>query len=323
MTETLLGLCKVCDLPDFSHPELRSRIREIFESDRRYFGEEEFPRGREYRKYWEVAMTACAFDRLGVLRPEAEILGVGAGHEATVYWLTRRVGRVIATDLYETEDSWSGSDSGDEMLTDPGRYWDSDWNPDRLTVRHMDGSALEFADESFDGVFSSSSIEHFGEFEDVRRSIEEIYRVLRPGGVAALSTEFRLEGPTAGWPGVLMFDEAQLRELLLDGIWWDPASPLDTTISREALGAPVELQEALAEQQEGARGWSRYPHVVLREGPYLWTSVHLALVKSGDSTAAWRARGRELSRAAIRRRKLHKKADDARAKLGAMTRRRG
>jgi SAM-dependent methyltransferase len=48
--------------------------------------------------------------------------------------------------------------------------------------------------ESFGGIFSSSSIEHFGEFDDVARSVQEIARVLRPAGVATVSMEFRIEG---------------------------------------------------------------------------------------------------------------------------------
>ena len=68
-------------------------------------------------------MTARAFRDLGVLGDDARVLGVGAGHEATIYWLTRQVGRVVATDLYEAEDSWSETDSGADMLTDPGRFW--------------------------------------------------------------------------------------------------------------------------------------------------------------------------------------------------------
>ena len=140
-------------------------------------------------------MTLRALGALGALREDARVLGVGAGHEATIYWLTRKVGRVVATDRYEVEDHWSGTgDSGADMLSEPGRYWDGLWNPDRLEVLNMDALSLEFEDESFD---------------DLLVQLDRALRGLRrrppgrrgdvpgaaAGGVAALSTEFRIEGP--------------------------------------------------------------------------------------------------------------------------------
>ena len=117
--------------------------------------------------------------------------------------------------------------------------------------------------------------------------------MLRPGGVAALATEFRLEGPGIGGPGLLRFDEPELRSLLLDGLWWDPANPLDATISEETLASPVTMREAMADVDAGLRGWSRYPHIVLRDDDYLWTSVHVALIKSRQTAAEWRPQGAE------------------------------
>jgi SAM-dependent methyltransferase len=225
-------------------------------------------------------MTARSFKELGVLRDDATVLGVGAGHEATIYWLTRQVERVVATDLYRAEDTWSETDSSAEMLTDPGRFWEGPWNPDRLEVRHMNALELDFPDDHFDGVFSSSSIEHFGGFAEIRRSIEEIYRVLKPGGIAALATEFRIDGPGNGWPGVYLFDEAALRAAIFDGLWWDPATPLETTVSADTLRAPVELQDALGEERATVQVWSQYPHLVLHHDSFLFTSVHVAMVKS-------------------------------------------
>src|SRR5262249_30029272 len=119
------------------------------------------------------------------------------------------------------------------------------WNPRRLVVQHMNALELNYEDECFDGIFSSSSIEHFGELPDVRRSIEEIYRVLRPGGVLALATEYRLEGPPPGLPGTLLFDEEQLRSVLLDGFDWELASPLDLSVSEETMSAPVDFDALL------------------------------------------------------------------------------
>ena len=280
--------CKVCDLPDFQDPELRELIRDVYRWDLEHFGSE-FPTGREVRKHWEVAMTLRSFRHLGVLREDAQVLGVGAGREATLFWLTQKVGKVVATDLYETEDIWSATgDAGTSMLTDPGQFWDGPWDPKRLEVRHMNGLDLEFEDESFDGIFSSSSIEHFGGWRQVRRSIEEMFRVLRPGGVAALATEFRIEGDTMGMPGALMFNEAEARALLMDGLWWDPATPFDSTISAEAVASAVPFEEAIADGRKAVRYWSRYPHVVLRAGRLAWTSMHVAMVKSGGTAAEWR-----------------------------------
>ena len=286
-----IGHCKLCELEDFADPDLRELIRDVYSSDRDHFGEADFPAGREYRKYWEVAMTIRAFGDHGALRKDARVLGVGAGHEATIYWLTNAVGSVVATDLYEVEDHWTGTgDSGADMLNDPGRYWEGSWNPDRLEVLNMDARDLSFEDESFDAIFSSSSVEHFGDFTDVRRAVEEMFRVLRPGGIVALATEYRLDGPHMGYPGLLRFDEPELRSLLLDGLWWDSADPWDTGISDETLASPVPMEEAIADNTSGKRGWSRYPHIVLRDGPYLWTSIHVALIKSRLTSADWRRR---------------------------------
>jgi hypothetical protein len=117
-----------------------------------------------------------------------------------------------------------------------------------------------------------------------------MFRVLRPGGVLALATEFRLEGDHIGYPGLLRFDEPELRALLLDGLWWDPATPMELQLSDETRVTAVEMSEAIADQESGKRGWSRYPHLVLRHEQFLWTSVHVALVKSGLSSAEWRSR---------------------------------
>jgi hypothetical protein len=56
----------------------------------------------------------------------------------------------------------------------------------------------------------------------------------------------------------------------------------------------VPIEEAMADLEAGKRGWSRYPHLVLRHDDYLWTSVHLALVKSNLTAEEWRRRAPDL-----------------------------
>jgi SAM-dependent methyltransferase len=302
MENQKLGYCKLCELADFRDPDLRGVIRDVGG-----IGPErpDFPDGEEHRKYWEVSMSLRSLRDFGAIRDDAEILGVGAGGEATIFWLTRYVRRVFATDLYLEEDSWSATDSGAGMLIDPKGDVNFEWNPRRLVVQHMNGVELRYEDESFDGIFSAGSIEHFGELEDIRRSVEEMYRVLKPGGVAAIATEFRLDGPP-GVPGTVLFDEGQLRSVLLDGMRWELASPLDLSISEESLRDPIDLQALMAAESGNSEPPGRlrrirsrlrgsepegkpepasqhlptpYPHIVLHFEKYLWTSVHLALIK--------------------------------------------
>lgn len=297
MPDQALGYCKLCELADFRHPELRPLIRDV-----NGVGEDrpDFPEGEEHRKSWEIAMTARALRDHGALRDDAEILGVGAGQESTIFWLTRHVRRVFATDLYLEEDSWSETDSGPGMLVSPAWGAGQGWNPRRLVAQHMDGTRLNYEDDSFDGIFSSGSIEHFGSLKDIRRSVEEMFRVLKPGGVAAIATEYRIEGPP-GLPGTVLFDEDQLRSVVLDGMKWELASPLDLSIDEETLLTVVEwrslmksgeyptLPKRLLSALRG-QGWDPpepdvefvpppLPHLVIRFDDYIWTSVHLTLIK--------------------------------------------
>src|SRR5262249_27865054 len=83
-------------------------------------------------------------------------------------------------------------------------------------------------------------------------------------------------------------DEAGLRLAIFDGLWWDPATPLRTSVSDATLSAPIELQEAVAEGRSNVQVWTHYPHLVLHEGPFLFTSVHVAMVKSASPSADWK-----------------------------------
>ena len=261
-----LSFTKLCNLEDFEHPEIRSLIRTIF--DFQITPESpEFPRQREHRKHWEIAMAVRALDSLGALHDRAEILGVGAGREGTIFWLTNRVARVCATDLYLDAGVWE-QDAASSMLTDPGRHWPGRWDPSRLVVQHMNALDLQFEDNSFDGIFSSSSIEHFGTLGDVRRAAEEMCRVLKPGGVLSLSTEFRIDGKPPGVHGIIMFDTEMIREYIIGDLPWELVSPKELTLSPATLTT----------QQPGEHLYA-HPHIVLRYRDRRYTSVHLTLRK--------------------------------------------
>jgi SAM-dependent methyltransferase len=140
------------------------------------------------RKVWEFAMVALLLEELGLLNESTEALSVGAGDERIIYWLANRIGRMVATDVYG-EGGFAGNEAERSMLEDPASHAPFPYREDRLEVMWMDARELSFADDSFDVVFTLSSIEHFGSPQDVARAAAEIGRVLKPGGYAIVVTE--------------------------------------------------------------------------------------------------------------------------------------
>jgi SAM-dependent methyltransferase len=272
----VLGHNKLCELEDFGDETLRGYIDTIFAGDGGRIGK--YEPGREHRKYWEVAQAARALVDFGATGPRAEILGVAAGVEETTFWATHHARRVFAIDRYLSPEGWE-ADAPRLMLERPGDYAPCDWDERRLVVQHMDARELLYEDESFDGVFCSSSLEHFGGEEDVQRALAEIWRVLKIGGVVSLSTEFRLAGPGPGLPGTLIFDARELNDLVVQPFVWELVEPLDLRLSERTRASAIPLAAAFAGTMPESA------HVVLVEGALVFTSVHVALRKFVASVA--------------------------------------
>ena len=268
----MVGCNKLCELEDFRDHTLRRYMREIFAREVAILPS--FPDGEEARKNWEVAQAARALSELGALHEHAELLGVAAGTEATIFWATNHTRRVFATDLYLEAGGWE-EDAPRSMLTEPGTYAHCPWNERRLIVQHMNALDLRYDDGSFDGVFCTSSIEHFGAEAHVRQALAEMWRVLKPGGIATLTTEFRLGGPAQSLPGTLLFDARDLDDIIVRPLEWELVEPLDLTISEQTLATAVNVADFVAGKAP------RIPHIVLIEQGVIFTSVHLALRKSG------------------------------------------
>src|SRR5262249_10521670 len=121
------------------------------------------------------------------LCPEATALGLGSGHEPIIFFLAGRLGKGVATDLYAGEVSRHEADP--RILRDPQAFAPLSYHRDRLHVRRMDATAIDYPPDSFDIVFSFSSFEHIGSRRVQHESLAAIHRVLRPEGVAVLTTE--------------------------------------------------------------------------------------------------------------------------------------
>lgn len=88
------------------------------------------------------------------------VVGCGTGREAAVLSLRLKADVV-------------GIDLGDEFPFDPRAA-------KIVTLLRADATALEFADDSFDLVFSFHVLEHIPEY---RKALQEMKRVLKPGGI--------------------------------------------------------------------------------------------------------------------------------------------
>ena len=285
-----LNLNKVCELEDFANPELASVIRDVFAHETRHFTPA-FPEGAEYRKYWEIGMSVLAFQRNHLLRPDAIFLGVGAGTETTLFYLTNHARQVFATDLYLNPGIW-GQFAPGFMLYEPEKVAPYPFHRERLVVQHMDGRVLNYPDNSFDGIFSSGSIEHFGNLDYVANSAYEMGRVLKPGGVLTLSTEFCIDGPPdgIGWEGCITFTRQHLIQYIIEASGLELIDELTTEVSDQTLETQRDLSIHLEHTQRyltqqghyprvGEIVWSIYPHLVLLHQGYVFGSVHLALRK--------------------------------------------
>lgn len=170
---------KLCDVADFTDPALCAAVAEIQGTEAEPLVE---------RKQWERGMLALFLSEWGRLDDESSVLAIGAGSEPTLFWLANRAGRVVATDIYG-EGKFAAREAVESMLHNPSSFAPVEYRQDHLTVQRMDARHLEFGDETFDAVYSLSSIEHFGSAAEIARSAAEMGRVLRPGGVAVVVTE--------------------------------------------------------------------------------------------------------------------------------------
>ncbi len=292
----MINFNRLANLEDFADPAFLDVLREVFKHEVAELGTE-FPKGMEHRKHWEIVMAVLAFRRFGVLHPDSVVLGVGAGTETTIYYLTNHVKQVFATDLYYAPGVWN-TFAPSRMLAEPDKFAPYAYERQRLVVQHMDGRSLEFEDNTFDAIFSSGSIEHFGGYQFVANAAYEMGRVLKPGGILALSTEYLISGPPGGkgWdPGTLLLSAEDIQKYIIEASGLEPVDEPDFTLSEATLASDQELLPVVLSMQEYMEVQGEYPQVmqahhraalypflVLSQEGYKFCSVHLTLKKTGQ-----------------------------------------
>jgi len=282
---------KLCDRRDFEDEQLMAMLREIA-------GPAVKPGTEVHRKLWEYAMLGLYLSDAGALHEDAEALAVAAGSEEPLYWLANRIGRVLATDIYG-EGDFAYREAAASMLTDPAAFAPYSYRADRLEVRSMNALALDVPDESFDIVYSLSSIEHFGGPPETAAAAREMARVLRPGGHLVIVTECLLGRHLLDVPLVNYairiasrgkrcatatprrratdaFTPHELQRDIIGPSGLQLVQPLSLEQSPESFDNIIRwnFDGTLDEERANSR-----PHIVLKAFGAPWTSAFLALRK--------------------------------------------
>jgi len=223
-----------------------------------------------YRKGWEWTQCIWGLHTLGAIDENAKGLGVGAGHEPLLYYLTDHVREVVGIDLYGNQEWTNNATGGNEadaaILEDADAFCPRSYDKSRLQLKNMDGTNLQFEDEHFDFVWSLSSIEHFGGHAKAKQAMEEMARVTKKNGIIAVATEFIITPDCRDH--LEFFTKALFEEYILNAS--PRLKPVETMNyqlpSLEYLIDPIMIH--LDRDVDRLRH-----HIILNDGNVQWTSV--------------------------------------------------
>jgi SAM-dependent methyltransferase len=280
-----IGLNKICCIEDWENPEVKEIIPKL--QDITYYNKCQGILARKpgqiHRKDWEWALGIIAMKRFGKLNNNNTAIGIGAGRELILFYLTNYLGHLYATDLYSRKE-WENFAPVD-FLENPGKYSPFSYDQSALTVLRMDGTRLEFPSNNFDIVFSFSSIEHFGgaNHSGALKSLKEMERVLRPGGIAIVATEYIINNKDPPDLTNQFYNERTIYSHLIDRLdIMKLVESVDLTISPKTLDTGI-IDASDAVDWDTSRVDDDFkqanPYVVIKLGNMLVTSIMLVFQK--------------------------------------------
>jgi SAM-dependent methyltransferase len=267
-----MQLNKVCNIEDWDIPARAATMRRVLPGFAAAFPQ--FPAAMEHRKHWEFAQVLDGLTDLGALSPDGMVLAVAAGQEAVIFDLTNRVRWVFATDIYGSG-NFAEKEADAAILLDPDSVAPFSYNRRRLVVQYMDALDLRYEDQTFDAVYSLSSVEHFGGVDGVRRALSEQRRVVRIGGIVALTTEVVVNGAEPLEEGHLLLSTPEQLVGVCESIpGLALVEPIDFSVSNRTGSSVLSLSDAVANSYNQVPD---YPHIILEHQGRHFTSVSVFL----------------------------------------------
>jgi hypothetical protein len=217
----------------------------------------------QHRKQWEHVWICQVLETMGALHEGARGIGFGCGIEPLPALFAAQGAFVTATDL-DVEDRrarrWqetaqhllSAEALSDPAICPPERFFE------RVEVRAVDMNAVPASLVDHDFCWSSCSLEHLGSIQAGLRFIERSLDTLKPGGVAAHTTELNLTSDTRTLRkgGTVLFRRSDIegfaRRMVKAGhevlsITWDQGDqPEDQIVDVPPYAADIHFKLALS-----------------------------------------------------------------------------
>ncbi|WP_223786686.1 class I SAM-dependent methyltransferase [Marinicella meishanensis] len=171
------------------------------------------------RKQWECATIFLNLAHHGMFSGDKVGAAFGAGREKLLYIIAPLTQAFHATDLYTMQTVWKTANI--KRFNTPEEFVKAaapaGSNTDNMKVHDMDMRDLSyFADDSLDFCYSACAFEHIGDRDDFIQHLKEVRRVLKPGGIYSMTTEFLFGDATKTLPHNYKFDLEYLRELFIE-----------------------------------------------------------------------------------------------------------
>jgi SAM-dependent methyltransferase len=210
------------------------------------------------------------------LNNKCTAIGIGTGREEVLFYLANKFKNVYATDIYDGKE-WNNFAPLD-FHENPRKYAPFPYKEDALTVLEMNGTKLEFPSDMFDIAFSFSSIEHFGgkHHSGALKSMKEIERVLKKGGIAVIATEYIINGKDHSE----YFNRKTIYSDLIDKLdSLKLVEPLDLRITTKTLDTVIDIEVDANWENMDTNFKKNHPLILVRNKGILFTSVMLVFKK--------------------------------------------
>jgi len=127
--------------------------------------------------------------------------------------------------------------------------------------------------------------------EFIANASYEMGRILKPGGILTLSTEFKLPGSPEGdgWDtATYILSEERIMKYIVEASGLELVDDFNSQISPKTMRSKQKLSTFLEDYHGNYDRFielGSYPHIILTHEGYIFCSVHLALMKTSKYPA--------------------------------------